>query len=113
MGGKGKKKGKKSSKGKGKKKEGGEGDEETKNENEELKVNLPTFGWIKITVSQSMLRLAKLSLYLSREQTVKVPAATQCVSNFWVTLVCNSCGCAMRRRLSITGSTSTCSRASA
>lgn len=44
-----KKKGKKGKKG-GKKKVA-EGDEETKNENEELKVSLPTFGWIKITVS--------------------------------------------------------------
>ena len=45
-----KKKGKKGAK-KGKKKAAGDGDEETKNENEELKVDLPTFGWIKITVS--------------------------------------------------------------
>lgn len=43
-----KKKGKKGGK---KKKKTTEGDEETKNENEELKVSLPTFGWIKITVS--------------------------------------------------------------
>ena len=49
MGGKKKKGGKKGKK--GKKKVAGEGDEETKNENDELKVVLPTFGWIKITVS--------------------------------------------------------------
>ena len=32
-------------------------DEETKNENEELKVELPKFGWIKITVSSQHLQL--------------------------------------------------------
>ena len=43
---------KKGKKGKGaKKKKTTEGDEEAKNENEELKVNLPTYGWVKITVS--------------------------------------------------------------
>ena len=40
-----KKKGKK-----GGKKKTTEGEKETKNENEELKVSLPTFGWIKITL---------------------------------------------------------------
>ena len=40
------KKGKKASK-----KKTAEGDEEAKEENEALKVNLPTFGWVKITVS--------------------------------------------------------------
>ena len=45
-----KKKGKKGGKKKDKKNKG-DGDEETKNENEELKVDLPKFGWIKITVS--------------------------------------------------------------
>ena len=44
-----KKKGKKGGK-KGKKKSA-DGDEEQKNENEELKVELPKYGWIKITVS--------------------------------------------------------------
>ena len=43
---------KKGKKGKGaKKKKTTEGDEEAKAENEELKVNLPTYGWVKITVS--------------------------------------------------------------
>ena len=45
-----KKKGKKKGAKKGKKKTG-DGDEEAKNENEELKVSIPKFGWIKITVS--------------------------------------------------------------
>ena len=45
-----KKKGSKKGKKKEKKKTA-EGDEETKNENEELKVDLPKYGWIKITVS--------------------------------------------------------------
>ena len=45
-----KKKGGKKVKKEGKKKVA-EGDEEAKNENEELKVALPKFGWIKITVS--------------------------------------------------------------
>ena len=44
-----KKKGKKGKKGK---KKAAEGDEEQKNENEELKVSLPKYGWIKITVSE-------------------------------------------------------------
>ena len=52
-----KKKSKKGGK-KGKKKAEGEGDEETKNENEELKVALPTFGWIKITVSSTSLLIS-------------------------------------------------------
>ncbi len=43
---------KKGAKGKKKKKAAkGEGDEASK-ENEEFKVDLPTYGWIKITVSQ-------------------------------------------------------------
>ena len=45
-----KKKGGKKGKKKDKKKTA-DGDEETKNENEELKVDLPKYGWIKITVS--------------------------------------------------------------
>ena len=44
-----KKKGKKGKK--ASKKKTAEGDEEAKEENEALKVNLPTFGWVKITVS--------------------------------------------------------------
>ena len=52
-----KKKGGKKGK-KGAKKKVAEGDEEAKNENEELKVAIPKFGWIKITVSTpSLLRL--------------------------------------------------------
>ena len=47
---KGKKKGKKGKK----KKVAAEGDEDQKNENEELKVDLPTFGWVKITVSATV-----------------------------------------------------------
>ena len=43
--------------GKKKSKAAKEGDEETKNENEELKVELPKFGWIKITVSSQHLQL--------------------------------------------------------
>ena len=47
---KGKKGGKK---GKGKKKKSSNPeDEEKKQENEELKVDLPKFGWVKITVSR-------------------------------------------------------------
>ena len=49
-----KKKGKKGGKKKDKKNK--DGDEETKNENEELKVELPKFGWIKITVSSVVLK---------------------------------------------------------
>ena len=45
-----KKKGKKKG-GKGKKKSSNPEDEEKKQENEELKVDLPKFGWVKITVS--------------------------------------------------------------
>ena len=45
------KKGKKKKGSKKKKKAAGEGDEDAKNENEELKVDLPKFGWVKITVS--------------------------------------------------------------
>ena len=44
-----KKKGKKGKK--GKKKSSNPEDEEKKQENEELKVDLPKFGWVKITVS--------------------------------------------------------------
>jgi len=46
-----KKKGKKGKK--SKKKSSNPEDEEKKQENEELKVDLPKFGWVKITVSSS------------------------------------------------------------
>ena len=49
-----KKKGKKGKK--SKKKSSNPEDEEKKQENEELKVDLPKFGWVKITVSTNTLQ---------------------------------------------------------
>ena len=54
---------KKGKKGKGKKKKSSNPeDEEKKQENEELKVDLPKFGWVKITVSNIYLKLFVTSL---------------------------------------------------
>ena len=60
---KAKKKSKKGGK-KGKKKPT-DGDEEAKNENEEMKVELPKFGWIKITVSILIKQLSPTSSRMS------------------------------------------------